>query len=71
MTTWSARFAGRTFASPADFNAQLAAWLAIVSTRPRRALGCPLRSHRADGPRCWRAAGGASDGLVFVAAVAP
>ena len=32
---------GRTFASPADFNAQLAAWLAIVNTRPRRALGCP------------------------------
>jgi len=31
---------GRTFASPADFNAQLAAWLAIVNTRPRRALGC-------------------------------
>jgi transposase len=31
---------GRTFASPADFNAQLAAWLALVNTRPRRALGC-------------------------------
>ena len=31
---------GRTFASPADFNAQLADWLAIVNTRPRRALGC-------------------------------
>jgi transposase len=31
---------GRTFDSPADFNAQLAAWLAIVNTRPRRALGC-------------------------------
>ena len=31
---------GRTFASPADFNAQLANWLAIVNTRPRRALGC-------------------------------
>jgi transposase len=31
---------GRTFASPADFNAQLAAWLAIVNTRRRRALGC-------------------------------
>jgi transposase len=31
---------GRTFASPADFNAQLAAWLAVANTRPRRALGC-------------------------------
>jgi transposase len=31
---------GRTFGSPADFNAQLADWLAVVNTRPRRALGC-------------------------------
>jgi transposase len=31
---------GRTFASPADFNAQLAGWLAVANTRPRRALGC-------------------------------
>jgi len=31
---------GRTFASSADFNAQLADWLAMVNTRPRRALGC-------------------------------
>ncbi len=31
---------GRTFASPADFNAQLAAWLAMVNQRTRRALGC-------------------------------
>ena len=31
---------GRTFASPADFNAQLADWLAVVNTRRRRALGC-------------------------------
>ena len=31
---------GRTFAGPADFNAQLAAWLGVVNTRPRRALGC-------------------------------
>jgi transposase len=31
---------GRSFAGPADFNAQLAAWLAMVNTRPRRALGC-------------------------------
>jgi transposase len=31
---------GRTFTSPADFNAQLQAWLALVNQRPRRALGC-------------------------------
>jgi transposase len=31
---------GRTFTSPADFNAQLWAWLALVNTRMRRALGC-------------------------------
>jgi transposase len=31
---------GRAFAGPADFNAQLAGWLAVVNARPRRALGC-------------------------------
>jgi transposase len=31
---------GRTFAGPADFNAQLQHWLAVVNTRIRRALGC-------------------------------
>jgi transposase len=31
---------GRTFASPADFNAQLSAWTALVNTRRRRVLGC-------------------------------
>jgi transposase len=31
---------GRTFCSPADFNAQLAAWLATANRRHRRALGC-------------------------------
>jgi transposase len=31
---------GRVFASPADFNAQLAGWLALVNRRPRRVLGC-------------------------------
>jgi transposase len=31
---------GRSFASPADFNAQLAGWLALANQRPRRALGC-------------------------------
>lgn len=31
---------GRDFASPAEFNTQLIAWLATVNTRTRRALGC-------------------------------
>jgi transposase len=31
---------GRTFASPADFNAQLADWLTLVNQRHRRVLGC-------------------------------
>jgi transposase len=31
---------GRTFASPADFNAQLAGWLARANTRRMRALEC-------------------------------
>ena len=31
---------GRAFASPEDFNAQLAEWTALVNTRVRRALGC-------------------------------
>jgi transposase len=31
---------GRSFASPADFNAQLAAWLQLVNRRRRRVLGC-------------------------------
>jgi transposase len=31
---------GRSFTSPADFNAQLQQWLAVVNARPRRALGC-------------------------------
>jgi transposase len=31
---------GRAFCGPADFNAQLAQWLAVVNRRPRRALGC-------------------------------
>ena len=31
---------GREFTGPADFNAQLRQWLAVVNTRPRRALGC-------------------------------
>ena len=31
---------GRVFTGPADFNAQLQHWLAVVNRRPRRALGC-------------------------------
>jgi transposase len=31
---------GRTFSSPADFNTQLADWLALVNRRQRRVLGC-------------------------------
>jgi transposase len=31
---------GRSFASPADFNAQLGDWLALVNQRQRRVLGC-------------------------------
>jgi transposase len=31
---------GRTFAGPADFNAQLQHWLGLVNQRRRRALGC-------------------------------
>ena len=31
---------GRTFSSPADFNAQLAGWLVLVNRRQRRVLGC-------------------------------
>jgi transposase len=31
---------GRAFTGPADFNAQLSAWLGLVNTRWRRALGC-------------------------------
>jgi transposase len=31
---------GRSFTGPADFNAQLQAWFAVVNTRPRRVLGC-------------------------------
>jgi len=31
---------GRAFTGPADFNRQLADWLAVVNTRTRRALGC-------------------------------
>jgi transposase len=40
---------GRTFTSPADFNAQLGDWLALVNQRRRRALGCaPTERIQAD-----------------------
>jgi transposase len=41
---------GRTFASPADFNAQLRGWLATVNRRHRRVLGC-APSERIDADR--------------------
>jgi transposase len=31
---------GRTFASPGDFNTQLASWLELANARPKRVLGC-------------------------------
>ena len=31
---------GRTFASPADFNVQLAGWLVLANSRRKRSLGC-------------------------------
>jgi transposase len=31
---------GRSFTGPDDFNSQISEWLALVNTRPRRALGC-------------------------------
>jgi transposase len=31
---------GRSFASPADFNTQLQAWLAVANRRRKRSLGC-------------------------------
>ena len=34
---------GRTFTSPADFSAQLAGWLVLASSRPKRVLGCASR----------------------------
>ncbi|PXY28651.1 hypothetical protein BA062_22605 [Prauserella flavalba] len=37
---------GRDFGSPAEFNGQMAEWLAVVNARPRRVLG--LRTDRAD-----------------------
>jgi transposase len=38
---WRRRFLpGRSFTSPADFNAQLGDWLQLANRRHRRALGC-------------------------------
>lgn len=40
---------GRCFASPADFNTQLAAWLPLANQRKHRALGCqPAQRWEAD-----------------------
>jgi transposase len=40
---------GRVFASPADFNAQLSDWVALINQRRRRALGCaPIDRLEAD-----------------------
>lgn len=40
---------GRAFASPADFNTQLAAWLPLANQRNHRALGCrPVQRWEAD-----------------------
>jgi transposase len=41
---------GRTFTSPADFNAQLARWLPLANRRWHRALGC-ARADRIDADR--------------------
>jgi transposase len=32
---------GRVFTGPGDFNAQLAGWLSVANSRPKRVLGCP------------------------------
>jgi len=46
---------GRQFSGPPDFNAQLAAWLAVVNTRRRRALGCsPATGLPPTARRCLR-----------------
>jgi transposase len=43
---------GRTFAGPADFNAQITEWLELVNGRVRRALGCaPIDRIAADRER--------------------
>jgi transposase len=40
---------GRVFTGPADFNAQLAGWLAVANTRAKRVLGCaPAERFTAD-----------------------
>ena len=38
---------GRSFASPADFNAQMGEWMLLANGRPKRVLGCaPARPDR-------------------------
>jgi hypothetical protein len=46
---------GRSFASPADFNAQLGAWLAVVNQRPGGCWAAPRRiGSRPTERRCCR-----------------
>jgi transposase len=46
---------GRTFSSPADFNTQLAGWLATANRRVRRVLGCARSTGSPrTGRRCCR-----------------
>jgi Integrase core domain len=45
---------GRSFAGPADFNGQLAAWLVRANQRHHRRLGCgPLTGGKPTGLRWW------------------
>ena len=50
---------GRRFASPGDFNAQLAEWTATVNGRVRRALGCAPADRIAADRHASRSAAGA------------
>ena len=46
---------GRTFTSPADFNVQLGAWLALANTRNTAGWVAPRPTGSPrTGPRCWR-----------------
>ena len=64
---------GRSFDGPADFNAQLGAWIAVVNTRGRRALGCaPGRpDRRRQAGDAGAAAGRAGDRVAVLGAAGP